>query len=84
MTWALSRDSVSYGTALSPEPGPERVLPVYTMDDPECVLAGQMVEAVTTPPVETDNLEKLIHLLPTAWVPTPPPKPVPMELEVLL
>ena len=42
------------------KPGPERTLPVYTMDDLECVLADQMMAAVTAPPPGTNNLEVLI------------------------
>ena len=52
------------------KPGPERALPVYTVDDPECVLADQMVAAVTAP-------------LPTTPVSTTPPKPIPTELQRL-
>ena len=42
------------------KPGLERALPVCTMDEPGCVLADQMVAAVTVPPASTDNLEALI------------------------
>ena len=44
------------------KPGPERALPVYTVDEPWCVLADWMVAAVTAPPVGTDNLEALLRL----------------------
>ena len=44
-----------------------------------------MVAAVTTPPVGQDGLEALLkRLLPIIPVPTPPPKPIPTELEGLL
>ena len=67
------------------KPGSERALPVFTIDEPECVLADRMVAAITAPPVGMDNLEVLLRrLLPTTTGPTPPPKPIPTELESLL
>ena len=67
------------------KPGLERALPVYTVDEPGCVLADQTVAAVTVPLARTDNLEALIRrLIPTTPVSTPPPKPIPTELESLL
>ena len=50
-------------------------LPVYTMDELACMPADRVVAAITTPPVEPGNLEALLRcLLPTAPVPTPPPR----------
>ena len=71
------------------KPGLERALPVYTVDEPGGggggVLADQMVATVTASPVGPDGLEALLRrLLPTTPVPTPPPKPIPTELESLL
>ena len=61
-------------------PGPERALPVYTVDDPG--LADRMVAAVAAPPVGSDGLEALLRcLLPNTPV---PPKPIATELESLL
>ena len=73
------------GTRRILKPGLEMALPVYTVDEPGCVLADQMVAAVTAPPARTHNLEALLlRLLPTTPVPTPPSKPIPTELESLL
>ena len=66
-------------------PPPERALPVYTVDEPVCMLADRVVAAVTAPPVEHSDLEALLrHLLPPALVPTPPPRPMPTDMEILL
>ena len=43
------------------KPGPERTLPVYTMDEPGCGLDDRMVVAVTIPPVVPDHLETLLR-----------------------
>ena len=60
------------------KPGPERTLPVYTMDKEGCGLDNQMVAAVTIPPVVPDQLETLLRrLFPSPSVPAPPPKPMP-------
>ena len=48
---------------------PERALPVYTVDEPVCMLADWLVVAVTAPPVGPGDLEALLRrLLPTAPV----------------
>ena len=67
------------------KPSPERVLPIYTVNEPGCGVDDRMVAAVTIPPAEPDLLETLFRrLLPTPVVPSSPPKPVPTELESLL
>ena len=54
------------------KPGPERTLPVYTVDEPVCVLDDSMVAAVTMPPVVPDHLETLLRrLLSSLSVPAP-------------
>ena len=58
------------------KPGPERALPIYTIDEPGCGLDDRMVAAVTIPPVMPDQLET-----PNKVVPSLPPKSVPTELE---
>ena len=59
--------------------GPERALPIYTVDEPGCGLDDRMVAAVTVPPAVPDQLEILLRrLLPTSLVaasPPPPPNP---------
>ena len=63
------------------KPAPERARPVYTVNEP----ADQAVGAVAAPPVGLGDLEALLRcLLPTAPVQTPPPRPVPTEMEILL
>ena len=60
---------------------PERALPVYTVDEPVGVPADRVVAAVTAPPVEPVHLEALLrHILPTAPVPTPAPRPMPTDI----
>ena len=67
------------------KPALERDLPVYTMDEPACVPADRVVAAVTAPPAEMGDLEALLRrLLPTAPVPTPPPRPIPTDIDILL
>ena len=67
------------------KPGPERALPIYTVDEPGCGLDDRMVAAVTVPPAVPDQLETLLRrLLPTLLGPASPPKPIPTELENLL
>ena len=39
------------------KPGPERALPIYTVDEPGCWLDDWMMVAVTVPPVVPDQLE---------------------------
>ena len=53
------------------KPGPERALPIYTVDEPGRGTDDQMVAAVTLPPAAPDPLETLFpQLLPTPVVPT--------------
>ena len=67
------------------KPGPERSLPLYTVDEPRGMLADRMVAAVTVPPVGPDGIDTLLRrLLPTIPVLMPPPKPIPTELGSLL
>ena len=67
------------------QPAAERALPVYTGDKPACVPADRVVATVTAPLVGLGDLEALLRcLLPTAPVQTPPPRPVPTEMEILL
>ena len=67
------------------KPGPDRALPIYTVDEPGWGTDDQMVAAVTTSPTTPDQLETLLRwLLPAPAVPTPPPKLVPSALEQLL
>ena len=64
------------------KPTPERALPVYTMDEPACTPADRVVVAVTAPLLEAGKLEALLRcLLPTAPVLTPPPRPMPTNME---
>ena len=50
-----------------------------------CTLADRVVAAVTAPPVEPSDLEALLRrLLPTAPVPTLPPRLMPTDMELLL
>ena len=63
-------------------PGPERALPIYTVDDVGGGRDDRTMAAVTT---SLDQLESLLRwLLPTSVVPPPPPKPVPSDLAQLL
>ena len=64
---------------------PERALPVYTVDEPVGIPADRVVAAVTTPAVESGNLEALLRrLLPTALVSLLPPQSIPTDMELLL
>ena len=45
------------------QPGQERTLPVYTMDEPGFGLDDRMVSAVTISPVVPDHLETLLRWL---------------------
>ena len=65
------------------KPAPERALPVYTVDEPECVPADRVVVAASAPPVEPGDLQVWLRL-PTAPVPTPPPRPIPTNIKILL
>ena len=72
-------------TRIIVKPAPERALPVCTVDEPACVPADRVMAAVTVPPVGQGDLEALLRcLLPTSPVQTPPPCPVPTEIEILL
>ena len=67
------------------KPGPEIVLPIYTVDEPGCGFDDRMVKTVIIPPAIPDQLEILLRrLLPNPVVPASPPKPIPTELESLL
>ena len=62
----------------------ERALPVYTVDEPAYMPADQVMAAVTAPPVGLGDLEALLRrFLPTPPVLTPPPWPIPTEIEML-
>ena len=65
--------------------GPNRALPIYTMNDSGCRKDDQTVAAVTTSQSTLHQLETLLRrLLPGLVVPPPPLKPVPSALEQLL
>ena len=70
------------------KPGPEKALPIDTVEEPGCGLDERMVAAVTVPPAVPEQLETLLRwFLPTSLVPAstpPPPQPIPTELENLL
>ena len=67
------------------KPTPERARPVNTLSEPACVPADQVVVAVTAPSVGLGDLGALLrHLLLTALVQAPPPRPVPTEMEIML
>ena len=58
---------------------------MYTVNEPTCVPADQVVAAVATPLVGLDDLGVLLRrLLPTAPVQALPPHPVPTEMEIML
>ena len=62
---------------------PSRAL--LTVDKPACMPADRVVAAVAAPPVGPGDLEALLrHLLPTAPVPTPPTRPIPTNIKLLL
>ena len=66
-------------------PVPERALPINTVSDANGGGVGRVATAVHTSPTGPDQLESLLRrLLPTPVLPTPPPKPVPSNLELLL
>ena len=66
------------------KPTPERARPLYTVNEPACMLADQVMAAVTMPSVGLGDLEaSLRHLLPTAPVQAPQPRPVPTEMEIM-
>ena len=67
------------------KPTPERERLVYTVNEPACVMADQVVAPVTAPSVGLGDIKALLRrLLPTAPVQTPPPRPVPTEMEILM
>ena len=77
--WESQADSDTH------KPGPERALPIYTVDDAGGGRDDRMVAGFTTSPTAPDQLETLLRrLLPTPVVPAPPPKPLPLALEQLL
>ena len=58
------------------KPGPERALPIHTVDEPGCGLDDRMGAAVNVPPAVPDQLETLLRrLLPTPVVPASPRLP---------
>ena len=64
---------------------PERALPIYTVNDANGWGVGRVAMAMLASPTGTDQLERLLRrLLPTLVLPTPPPKLVPCDLELLL
>ena len=63
------------------KPTLERERPVYTVNEPECMPADQVMAAVTTTSAGLADLEaSLRHLLLTTPVQAPPPRPVPTEI----
>ena len=67
------------------KPGPDRTLPIYTVDASSCGMDDRVVAADTTTQPAPDQLETLLRrLLPGPVVPHPPLKPVPSILEQLL
>ena len=57
--------------------GPQRTLPIYTVDDAGGGSNDRVLAAVTTSPTVPDQLETLLRrLLSTPVVPLPPPRPV--------
>ena len=65
--------------------GPDRTLPIYTVDTLSEEMDYQVVAAVTTTQPESDQLEILLRrLLSGPVVPAPLPEPVPSVLEQLL
>ena len=67
------------------KPGPDRALPIYTVNESGCGTDDRIVAAVTTSQTAPDQLETLLRrLLPGRVVPPAPPKPVPSSLEQLL
>ena len=76
---------VDTGARIIVKPAPEMTLPIYTVDEPACMLADRVVAAATAPAVGARDLEALLRrLLPTAPIQTPPLHPIPTEMEILL
>ena len=66
-------------------PVPERALPIHTVSDANGGGVGQVATAVPASLTGPYQLERLLRrLLPIPVLPTPPPKPVPSDLELLL
>ena len=64
------------------EPGPDRTLPIYTVDTLSEAMDYRVVAAVATTQPEPDQLVTLLRcLLSGLVVPPPPPEPVPSVLE---
>ena len=60
------------------KPGPDRALPIYTVNISGCGTDDRIVATLTTSQTAPDQLETLLRrLLPGPVVPPPPPKPVP-------
>ena len=67
------------------KPGPDRTLPIYTVDTLCEDMDNQVVAEVTTTKPEPVQLETLLRRLVSGTVvPPPPPEPVPSVLEQLL
>ena len=67
------------------QPGPDRTLPIYTVDALREAVDDRVVAAVTTTQPEPDWLETLLRrLLSGLAVPSLPPEPAPLPLEQLL
>ena len=67
------------------KPGPDRTLPIYTVDTLSEEMDDRVAAAVTITQPEPDQLETLLRrLLSGPVVPPPPPEPVPSVLEQLL
>ena len=67
------------------KPTTEKAWPMYTVNEPACVPADQVVAAVGAPSVGLCEIEALLKcLLPTTPVQAPPPRPVPTKMEIML
>ena len=67
------------------KPGPDRTLPIYTVDALSDAVDDRVEAAATTTQPDPDQLEPLLRrLLSGPVVPSPPPEPVHSILEQLL
>ena len=58
---------------------------MYTVNEPACMSAYQVVTAVITPSVGIGDIEALLRrLVATVPVQAPQPRPVPTEMEIML